>query len=84
LTITEQTLSTGLEKSGELHSLIVSESTAHACSRELCARVHRAVQNIVKISGQEGLYCMGEAECGSYSGAAGPGAWGDISTKTEM
>lgn len=40
--------------------------------------------NVVKISEQEGLYCMGEAECSSYSGGAGLGAWGDISTKTEM
>lgn len=33
-------------------------------------------KHIVKISGQKGLYCVTEAECSSYSRAAGQGAEG--------
>ena len=52
-----------------------SESTVCAARGRMC--VHRALQkHIVRISGQEGLYCVAEAECSSYSPAAGLGAWG--------
>lgn len=78
LQISEQTPSTSMEISGKVHSSTSSESTACAARREcVCICVHGALQkHIVKISGQEGLYCVAEAECSSYSPAAGPAAWG--------
>lgn len=75
LQISEQTPSPRMEISGKVHSLTSSESTS--CRECACICVRRALQkHIVKISGQEGLYCVAEAECSSYSPAAGPGAWG--------
>lgn len=69
--------STSLETSGKVHSSTSSELMAYACRERVCICVHGALQkHIVKISGQEGLYCVTEAECSSYSPAAGTGAWG--------
>lgn len=51
----------------------------------LLAREHVRTGNlqkhIVELSGQEGLYCVVEAECSSYSPAAGPGTCGVTSAQ---